>query len=396
MMRGKNPLFPRAMDALRRRAVAEFRTTDLGKLVNAMKQAGRSGNSREYERIQRLMKDIARSGSIDRQLRSSSVVREIERYARKGLKQTIMDALFSAMGPVGSVLESLLRPRGRQIGDLKRELEAAAQMLEMFGYGVTRPGTKMSPGSFPTVMSGSQISPPSLQEAARQLQELGFRAEPPPPDQSMPHPSQRNRLPPADWVKSPPGAGWGQSIEEDQITIRAGGQTFRIRRDDPLLTGEMIPVSSSNVHSIGYTWNQKRPTAGTLKVRFLDTRDGKRTGSGPLYYYYDCHPQLFIAFQRAASKGKWVWDNLRVRGTVSGHQKRYALAAISKTGYVPRKATRIGNEEWYLPRTVKGQNGREYRSRLKAQMVRRLNDGRPDRGEPSRGRPNRGRPNRGR
>jgi hypothetical protein len=82
---------------------------------------------------------------------------------------------------------------------------------------------------------------------------------------------------------------------------------------------------------------------------------------------------------------------LRIRGTVSGHQKRYSLAAINSTGYVPRQATRLGNEEWYLQRTVTGQNGKTYRSELQNQMVRRF----PDRGTPNRGGPNRGTPNRG-
>jgi hypothetical protein len=36
--------------------------------------------------------------------------------------------------------------------------------------------------------------------------------------------------------------------------------------------------------------------------------------------------------------GSWVWDALRIRGTVSGHQKDYELVGIMGN-YVPRKAT---------------------------------------------------------
>jgi hypothetical protein len=152
-----------------------------------------------------------------------------------------------------------------------------------------------------------------------------------------------------------------------------GGMFVYFRPDDPIITGEMIPVKSSNVHSIGFIWNDERPTDGTLKVRFLDSSGGKKTGKGgATYHYYDVHPRVFIEFQKASSKGKFVWDKLRVRGTVSGHQYRYGLARLGSSGYVPRQATRIGNKEWYLQRSVQAADGRTLKSALKDRMIRQL------------------------
>jgi hypothetical protein len=127
----------------------------------------------------------------------------------------------------------------------------------------------------------------------------------------------------------------------------------------------------------------------------------------------------------APSKGGWVWDHLRIRGTVSGHQKDYELAGIVG-GYVPRKAT-------YGPLMQAGDgwrqmSGKDRKAGRKADYVGEIflprkkftvqrnwvtsikplspaygstgdEDSGPNRGKPNNGRPagpNRGTPNRGR
>lgn len=179
------------------------------------------------------------------------------------------------------------------------------------------------------------------------------------------------------------------------VTINIGGRKYRIRRDDPLLTGEMIRVKSSNVHSIGYIWNSDDPAKGTLQVRFLDHRKGRSAKAGAGYQYFAVHPEVFVSFTKAASKGKFVWDRLRIRGTVSGHQYQYSIATLASDGYTPRKARRVGDHEYFLQRTVKGSNGKVYKSQLPQRMVGPYNPS-PNRGTPDRGEPNRGTPNRGR
>lgn len=117
---------------------------------------------------------------------------------------------------------------------------------------------------------------------------------------------------------------------------------------------DMTRVVSSNVHSIGYD-----NSSGTLAVRYLAPElnkasggrvkvGGKTNSPGPLYHYFDVPPKLWKSFESASSKGKWVWDNLRVRGSVAGHQYDYRLVSGTVAGsgyrqtYIPRRASGKG------------------------------------------------------
>jgi hypothetical protein len=79
-------------------------------------------------------------------------------------------------------------------------------------------------------------------------------------------------------------------------------------------------VQSSNVFAIGYDYD-----TGTLRVQYLAGAGKKRHGAGAIYDYYDVTPKIWENFQNASSKGKWIWDHLRIRGTISGHQYEYRL-----------------------------------------------------------------------
>lgn len=188
--------------------------------------------------------------------------------------------------------------------------------------------------------------------------------------------------------------------------IQIGMQSRQYDSDDPVFSGEMVPVDSSNVHSIGYIFNAANPTQGTLKVRYLQDKPGshgKKSGPGPLYYYSPINPAVFDSFVQAASKGRFVWDRLRIRGTVSGHRVPYELKGIVN-GYVPRKATRYGQNEYFIGRRIHVQSQttgerRHFTSSLPDEFVQNLGANRrgpnfpaPPRGTPNRGRPNRGRP----
>ena len=105
-------------------------------------------------------------------------------------------------------------------------------------------------------------------------------------------------------------------------------------------------------------------------------QDGSPAGPGSLYRYSGVTPEEFLSLYNlrdgggGGGPGDWVWDHLRVRGTVSGHQKDYELVGVM-SGYVPRKATvkpimeqgrSVGFKEVFIPRRVKSLEGQWMRS----------------------------------
>lgn len=82
-----------------------------------------------------------------------------------------------------------------------------------------------------------------------------------------------------------------------------------------LAMGERVYVDSSNVEWIQYL----AAFEGTPEHLYVGYKDGSA------YMYGEITPEMAIAFLNAPSKGRWVWDNLRLRGTVYGWQKPYAF-----------------------------------------------------------------------
>lgn len=127
---------------------------------------------------------------------------------------------------------------------------------------------------------------------------------------------------------------------------------------------EQFATSSSNVYSFSYTPESR--TRGILYVTFRHGKPthyvsqvNKTTGKkyrmgvkpfvrGPMYAYFDVPQAVYTRLKSASSVGETIWDDLRIRGSVYGHQYRYTLVAGAKTGpafddvYVPRKATQRG------------------------------------------------------
>lgn len=72
-----------------------------------------------------------------------------------------------------------------------------------------------------------------------------------------------------------------------------------------VLGGEgWIHLSSTNVGAIKYLWEQE-----ILEVEFQDER---------YYQYFQVPPEMFLAFLRADSPGRFVWDTFR-RGNDHGY-----------------------------------------------------------------------------
>lgn len=361
--------FHHALDALRRQAQRDIRNSTIGRIyseVDKMRRRGTAG-ALELDRLSRSLRRLRSNSVLQQEMRGTNLGRfigEVDKYARKGMREALLESVLDALGPVGGLIGTFLRPQGKPLANVSRELEMAADLLKAFGYRVEAPKTPQQ---------AARNIASEVQRSKRLLESLGFKVEPPPAEKAQ---------------QPPPGQGTEY--------VSMAGLRKRVKPDDPLLTGAWIPVTSSNVESIGYIWNEANPAKGTLKVRFLDKRKGATSARGSVYHYYDVHPSLFDNFRRAASKGRWVWDNLRIRGTVSGHQFRYALAGLASDGYVPRQATRLGPKEYYLQRQVRSKSGQEYQSELQDEFVRYWE---PKRGTPNRGKgrgPNRGAPNRGR
>lgn len=191
---------------------------------------------------------------------------------------------------------------------------------------------------------------------------------------------------------------------EDEIEIL--GRSYDYDEEDfAMISQGAVQVSSSNVYS--YFWQPESKTMGVLYVTFLAPAPGKqmpRQGPGPTYAYYGVTTQKYRAFrkQAAESPGKAVWDHLRVRGTIFGHQVQYRLIAVTGD-YIPRKATKAGFRTRYLkpvgrpgqvnarlPRNATQKERELARRGFRKSTLPPQDFAMPDRGNPDRGTPNRG------
>jgi hypothetical protein len=327
LWRRMNPLFQRFSRYARERAMQEFRASSTGKIVREIEQLSRSKGAASSAKLDRLTRELlkaAKSGDLERMARGSKTGRtaaDIQRYAAGGWKEAALESMFQALGPLGDLFRSFLRPRRAPLAGIDREIQAAANLLKVF-----RPDLLKQPGR--------KTLPPDPDEARKVLEDLGFTVTPP---------GKKPRYPKEfEYVKTEAG---------ERVKMRVRGEA-PYRHDDPIMTGEMIQVSSSNVYAIGFIYDQDAPEQSVLKVRFWQQRRGSSRVPGPMYFYYRVPPQVFQSFRAAASKGKFVWDRLRVRGSVAGHQYQYELKGIAQD-YVPRKATRYGPSEYFIGRRVK-------------------------------------------
>jgi len=216
--------------------------------------------------------------------------------------------------------------------------------------------------------------PPTWPGSAGQDQRPGL-----PPVQPLPPGSQQ---PPPVPPRPPVGIP-----DDDGDEIELLGRDASYHRGDwaAVMAGLRLTPGSTNV--FGYYYEFESRTRGILYVTFLAVGvGGKRSGPGQTYAYYDVPGRKYHQFANASdsSAGGAVWDYLRIRGTIAGHQHNYRLIQ-SHGDYVPRKATPLG----FRTRNVAaiGQTGRRSyrRSTLPERMFARPNRGAPDRGEPDRG-----------
>lgn len=75
------------------------------------------------------------------------------------------------------------------------------------------------------------------------------------------------------------------------------------------------------VNSVWYV-----PSAQEIFVRFFVNDHGRRW-PGPTYKYWPINESEALEMYRAVSKGIYIWDAYRIRGTKLGHKKSYAKVA---------------------------------------------------------------------
>lgn len=96
--------------------------------------------------------------------------------------------------------------------------------------------------------------------------------------------------------------------------------------DTPITTPttEQPPLPSNSWVRGFYSSNVRRyrynPSSATLDVQYK----GKKGAPDTAYRYWNVSVPEAIAMHAAASKGTWVWDSLRIRGSRTLHRKPYA------------------------------------------------------------------------
>lgn len=352
-------IFSHAARAIADRAAAAVRGSNIGRIAKEVerfsKQRTRLSRTQSRSLQSKLMGLTANSVLMG--LRSSEIGRAVESYTDMAEKyaagdvagqimESLIDTGVSSLGPLGKVLGWLIdqpRPSSMASGPIKREIEGMIGALQAMGFSILTPSAKTGGASKQEIEDMKSI-----------LEQSGYTVT---PAEGGGQPTVEVGKPKVAMTAKTGGAKI--TIRGDgTVTIRSGGgRGYNVPPDDPLVTGEMIQVNSSNVHSIGYDISDE--PLGTLLVRYLATLpDGSRGGPGPLYKYYNVPINVFQAFRRSGSPGGFVWDKLRVRGTVSGHQFDYSLADVGPSGYIPRKARvepdGTGNfQEVFMPRTWK-------------------------------------------
>lgn len=299
-----------------------------------------------------------------------------------GMEARLAQILLKQMGPLGQLIQTLATSASRKNSRFERDIDSLTNMFNAFGYEAT----DLAEEPLDEVISRSEM-------LERQMSERGSPVyDQPPPGRSRVGDQPRGEtgvLPSGYRDRTSRGQPQGRGGSKDLLLDDSSGARRSYPSNDPMITGEEdINILSSHVYSHRYDFD-----ASTLYVRYLHWEPGMkstdRSGPGATYAYYDVSPEQYRALSRAGSVGTWIWDNLRVRGSVAAHQHRYQLADIVN-GYVPRQVVmdmyngKIA--EIYRPRKISVHGTTTVKSSLPRQFIQYYN---PKRGLPNDGAPRR-------
>ena len=388
-----SPLF-RNSDDLLRKAQTAFKRSAAGTVIREVESVSKGKRSTSVKLSRALSQMKRLQGQPHRLIREAvgtelgEIVGEMARYARNPAGSREIVQFLGALGPVGKVIQAIVGPLTSGKVGTTPSIKAAINLVRAAGAEVLPPLD---------VKSG-----PDFDRALEAVQAWAT---------THGYPVTPARAPvTAEPFLARPGVTGRQPPERKTVDVPLStGGTKRFPKDHPIVTGEFVMCpASTNVHSFGYDLQ-----SAILYVRYLHhDESGNRTGPGSLYRYSPVEPELFESLYKVrrggggsggqSTPGTWVWSNLRVRGTVSVHQKGYALVGVMNR-YVPRKATVHPDfGEIFVQRKVRTVEGKRLTSRLPhgevagSRLSRAIQSGN---GAPRTGRPNgpnRGRPRTGR
>lgn len=310
-----------------------------------------------------------------------------------------------SMGQIGQVIQGFFDRR--TTGYQANQVQAAVQLLKATNLQDVYHNSPQLNHSITAAMEALEDHGWSVQDTMQTMQRQSTIDAPTAPGSKPPSPPGDVKLYPYyDDDMSPYQRAHKHYLKEDNLPRLSkkhftpqSSNVFAFQYDfvtSTLYVQFKAPIINSTAVTNYRSAEKMRAMAGDLGK----TVSGKTNDPGPLYAYYDVPNKIYKQLIAAQSAGKAVWDLLRVRGTIYGHQYRYALVAgVEVPGengqpafYVPRKATHRG----YRSRSVAvpGMGPRRYVSSTLPQDLRggTRGQGRPIR--PSRGRPDP--PNRGR
>lgn len=355
-----NPLFRKASAAAIAAARGAFKQTTVGKLVTEVEKLARprnlaqAGARTEFDAI---LRDFAKRGMIPG-LDARKLAKFGDNVQRYALEDAALEALFKALGPFGGIMRALFKAKGRGGSSRDSDVEAAVKFLQSQGFAVFRP---------------SRPNANMIDLAARILREAGWQVISPDSKRQRVATSRSRRRPRVETIPT-----------NESIGIAKPGPTNRAPRTGDIppgtpekdVKGFLVRVESSNVWAYGYDpanqilyvqfkadtiregalhgvrhgrtkKGRKRITAkgGTLGSTII----GKSNSPGALYLYRNVTEAEFWKLKTAQSKGRFVWDVLRQRGTLHGHKKDYALVSGGLAQVVNNAGKKVGNL-YYVPR----------------------------------------------
>jgi len=342
-----------------------------------------------------------------------------------GISDAVANAvrpLTSRMGKIGDVVQGYFDRRTE--GFRAEQVKSALELLKATGVDQSYAGAPTQTQSVVAAMDALEDHGWSVSDTLQTMHEANqfdYIVPPPPGRTDRGGRADSGISIPPDVAELPGPESEAGEEEYPYMSPYQEGHMLHINNAKiPRMGKRHFTPASSNVHSFQYDFatatlyvqfkapliNQSSVTnyrdAGGLMSMAGDmgkTIVGKSNSPGALYAYFNVPNKVYKKMIASESAGKAVWDMLRIRGTIWGHQYRYALVAGAEVPgengepaiYVPRKVVSAG----YRSRAVAtpGMGRRGYANATLPQDLRGHSTIRAMRHRPSRGvNPHRGRP----